>query len=61
MIFDTEWPSIRACAGAGYYRDGVDVERHMPELATDLGHAHITDHLLYLTATPRVVHGATAV
>ena len=26
-----------------WYRDGVDVERHIPRLATWLGHAHVSD------------------
>ncbi|WP_287161983.1 hypothetical protein [Mesorhizobium sp.] len=29
-----------------WYRNGIDVERHLPELATYLGHAHITDTIL---------------
>jgi hypothetical protein len=32
-----------------WYRDGVDVERRLPELATCLGHSHITDTYWYLT------------
>jgi integrase len=38
-----------------WYRDGVDVERHLPELATYLGHSHITDTYWYLTATPELL------
>jgi integrase/recombinase XerD len=38
-----------------WYRDGVDVERHLPELSTYLGHAHITDTYWYLTATPELL------
>ncbi len=41
-----------------WYRDGVDVERHLPELSTYLGHAHITDTYWYLTATPELLHSA---
>ena len=41
-----------------WYRDGVDVERHLPELATYLGHAHITDTYWYLTATPELLQQA---
>ena len=37
---------------------GVDVERHLPELSTYLGHAHITDTYWYLTATPKLLHYA---
>ena len=35
-----------------WYQRGVDVERHLPELSTYLGHAHVTDTYWYLTATP---------
>ena len=38
-----------------WYRRGVDVERHLPELSTYLGHAHITDTYWYLTATPTLL------
>ncbi len=31
----------------GWYRRGVDVERHLPELSTYLGHEHITDTYWY--------------
>lgn len=41
-----------------WYRDGVDVERHLPELATCLGHGHITDTYWYLTATPELLQQA---
>ena len=41
-----------------WYRDGVDVERHLPELSTYLGHAHITDTYWYLTATPELLRHA---
>lgn len=37
-----------------WYRDGVDVERHLPALSTYLGHSHITDTYWYLTATPEL-------
>ncbi len=43
-----------------WYRADVDVERHMPELATYLGHAHITDTYWYLTAVPELLHLAAA-
>ena len=39
-----------------WHRRGVDVERHLPELSTYLGHAHITDTFWYLTATPQLMH-----
>ena len=41
---------------ARWYRAGIDVERHLPELATYLGHAHITDTYWYLTAVPELMH-----
>jgi integrase/recombinase XerD len=41
-----------------WYRDGVDVERHLPQLATYLGHGHITDTYWYLTATPELLQQA---
>jgi integrase len=39
----------------GWYRRGVDVERHLPHLATYLGHAHVSDTYWYLTATPELL------
>ena len=39
-----------------WYRSGIDVERHLPELATYLGHVHISDTYWYLTATPELLH-----
>ena len=39
----------------GWYRAGVDVEQHLPELATYLGHAHVTDTYWYLTGTPELL------
>ncbi len=42
-----------------WYRNGVDVERHLPELSTYLGHAHITDTYWYLTAVPELMHLAS--
>jgi integrase len=41
-----------------WYGEGVDVERHLPTLATYLGHAHITDTYWYLTATPELLQRA---
>jgi len=41
-----------------WYRRGVDVGRHLPELSTYLGHAHITDTYWYLTATPQLLRYA---
>jgi integrase len=41
-----------------WYSRGVDVERHLPELSTYLGHAHISDTYWYLTATPQLLRQA---
>jgi integrase/recombinase XerD len=39
----------------GWYRAGADVERHLPELATYLGHGHVTDTYWYLSAAPELL------
>ena len=41
-----------------WHRDGIDVERHIPRLATWLGHAHVSDTYWYLTATPELMQAA---
>lgn len=41
-----------------WYHEGIDVERHLPQLATYLGHSHITDTYWYLTATPELLQQA---
>lgn len=38
-----------------WFRAGVDVEQHLPELATYLGHVHVTDTYWYLSATPELL------
>jgi integrase len=38
-----------------WYRAGVDVEPHLPELSTYLGHAHVSDTYWYLTAVPELM------
>jgi integrase len=38
-----------------WYRSGVDVERHMPELATYLGHSHVSDTYWYISAVPELL------
>jgi site-specific recombinase XerD len=38
-----------------WYRSGVDIEQHLPELATYLGHAHVNDTYWYLSATPELL------
>jgi integrase/recombinase XerD len=42
-----------------WYRTGVDVERHMPELATFLGHTHVNDTYWYISAVPELLRLAT--
>jgi integrase len=42
-----------------WYKTGVDVERHMPELATYLGHAHVNDTYWYISAVPELLSLAT--
>lgn len=42
-----------------WYKTGVDVECHMPELATYLGHRHVKDTYWYISATPELLHFAT--
>lgn len=38
-----------------WYRRGVNVDRHMPELSTYLGHAHVSDTYWYLSAVPELM------
>lgn len=38
-----------------WYREGRDVEQHLPELSAYLGHAHVRDTYWYLTATPKLL------
>ena len=38
-----------------WYRDGVDVDRHLPRLSTWLGHGCIVDSYWYLTAVPELM------
>ncbi len=42
-----------------WYRAGVDVERHMPELSTYLGHVHVADTYWYISAVPELLQLAT--
>lgn len=39
----------------GWYRRDVDAERHLPDLATYLGHAHTTETYWYLRAVPELL------
>ena len=41
-----------------WYREGVDVERHIPRLAIWLGHAHVSDTYWYLSGTPDLMQAA---
>ena len=42
-----------------WYRADADVETHLPELATYLGHVHVRDSYWYLSATPELLKLAT--
>jgi integrase/recombinase XerD len=42
-----------------WYREGVDVDRHLPELSTYLGHVKVSDTYWYLSATPELLALAT--
>jgi len=43
-----------------WYRSDADVEAHLPELATYLGHVHVRYSYWYLSATPELLNLATA-
>ena len=38
-----------------WYQDGADVDQHLPELSTYLGHVKVSDTYWYLTATPELL------
>ena len=42
-----------------WYREGVDVEAHLPLLATYLGHVDIASTQRYLSITPALLHEAS--
>jgi integrase/recombinase XerD len=42
-----------------WYREDVDVERHLPELSTYLGQVKVSDTYWYLSATPELLGLAT--
>jgi integrase/recombinase XerD len=42
-----------------WYRSDADVEAHLPELATFLGHVHVRDSYWYLSAVPELLKLAT--
>jgi len=39
-----------------WYRTNTDVEVHLPELSTYLGHVHVRDTYWYLSAVPELLH-----
>ncbi len=43
----------------GWYRAGLNVEQHLPELSAYLGHAHVNDTYWYISAVPELLHLAT--
>ena len=42
-----------------WYRAGVNVEQHLPELSTYLGHVHVRHTYWYITAVPELLRLAT--
>ena len=42
-----------------WYQINADVEAHLPELATYLGHTHVRDTYWYLSAVPELLKLAT--
>lgn len=42
-----------------WYRSNKDIEAHLPELATYLGHKHVSGTYWYLSATPELLRQAT--
>jgi len=42
-----------------WYRHGMDVDAHLPELTTYLGHGHVADTYWYISATPELLKLAT--
>ena len=42
-----------------WYRQGADVEAHLPALTTYLGHGHVADTYWYITASPELLRLAT--
>jgi len=42
-----------------WYRAGVDVEQHLPELSAYLGHVHVQDTYWYISAVPELLQLAT--
>lgn len=42
-----------------WYQTDIDVERHLPELATYLGHTHVNDTYWYISAVPELLRLAS--
>jgi len=38
-----------------WYQEGADVNQHLPELSTYLGHVKVSDTYWYLTAIPQLL------
>jgi integrase/recombinase XerD len=47
------------CALLNWYREGIDVEREIPKLATYLGHVHVNETYWYIEAVPELLELAT--
>lgn len=43
----------------GWYRAGLNVEQHLPELSAYLGHTHVNDTYWYISAIPELLQLAT--
>jgi integrase/recombinase XerD len=50
--------SFATCRLVSWYREGADVQRLVPQLATYLGHVHIAATQRYLTITPELLREA---
>jgi len=42
-----------------WYREGLNVEQHLPELSAYLGHVHVNDTYWYISAVPELLQWAT--
>ncbi len=42
-----------------WYRTNTDVEAHLPDLTTYLGHGHVNDTYWYISAVPELLMLAT--
>ena len=42
-----------------WYKSNKDIEAHLPELATYIGHSHVNDTYWYISATPELLQLAT--